>query len=207
MAKPTYKFSEFVDLLIVKLYEAELEQDSTAFVNLDALARQIKGDAPPDWVFDAARVLETRALANCTFNSLGTFAKISGEGRLYVEEGRGITKQVQQTPANFYVTITGDKNNIVTAQDAANIQQKIVDEDQTPIGKVLNEITKRIESDAALPEGTRKEALDYTNLIRNETKKPEPNRSLVAAVLEPLSKIASIAGNVATLIKFLNASF
>ena len=205
MAKPSYKFSEFVDLLIVKLYEVEREQDSSAFVNLDALARQIKGEIPSDWVFDAAKVLETRALANCAYNSRGTFAKISGEGRLYVEEGRGITKKVQQSPANFYVTVTGDKNNIVTAQDATNIQQTMVDADQTPIGKELSEITKRIEADAALPETIRKEALDYANLIRNETKKPEPNRSLVAAVLEPLSKITSIAGNVATLIKFLNA--
>jgi hypothetical protein len=207
MAKPSYKFSEFVDLLVVKLYESEREQDSSAFVNLDALAQQIKGDIPSDWVFDAAKVLETRALANCTFNPRGTFAKISGEGRLYVEEGRGITKQVQQSPANFYVTVTGDNNNILAAQDATNIQQKTIDETQTPIGKELNEITKRIEADSALSEATRQEALDYANLIRNETKKPEPNRSLVAAVLEPLSKIASIAGNVATLIKFLNASF
>jgi uncharacterized protein (UPF0147 family) len=207
MAKPKFKFSEFVDLLIVKLYEAEREQDSSAFVNLDMLAQQINDDIPSDWVFDAAKVLETRALANCTFNSMGTFAKISGEGRLYVEEGRGITKEVQRAPSNYYVTVNGDQNNVVTAQDASNIQQKTVSEDQTPIGKVLDEITKRIEADIALPEAIRKEALDYANLIRKETKKPEPNRSLVAAVLEPLSKIASIAGNVATLIKFLNASF
>lgn len=172
---------------------------------MDALARSIKGDIPTEWVFDAAKVLEARALADCRINSMGTFAKISGEGRLYVEEGRGITQKIQESPANFYVTVTGDKNNIVTGQVATGIQQGVASDDQTPVGRLLTEISKGIKADSELSESDRKEALDYAELIRKETRKHEPNRSLIAAVLDPLSKIASIAGNIATLMKYLNA--
>jgi hypothetical protein len=205
MARPSYKFSELIDLLIVMLYEADRQQENPSFVSLDALAQQIKGEIPSEWVFDAAKVLQSRMLADCTFNSMGTYAKISGEGRLYVEEGRGITREAQQSPANFYVTVNGDNSNILVAQNATDVRQANASEDQTPVGKVLNEIQKRIQEDPKLTQDARSEALDYAALIRKETKKAEPNRTLVAVVLDSLSKIASIAGNVATLMKYLNA--
>lgn len=93
MPRPTYKFSEFVDLLLFKLYEADADGGGTGFFNLDQMANDIKGDVPSEWVFDAAKVLETRALADCVFTFGGTLGKIAGEGRLYVEEGRGFTKK------------------------------------------------------------------------------------------------------------------
>ena len=68
MAKPAYKFTEFVDLLLVALYEDLIGNE---FQNLEALAATIKGDVPPDWVFDAAKVLQTLALADCHFHVRG----------------------------------------------------------------------------------------------------------------------------------------
>jgi hypothetical protein len=41
--------------------------------------------------------------------------------------------------------------------------------------------------------------------MEQELKKPEPNRNLVSVVLDSLSKIASIAGNVGSLVKLFNA--
>ena len=62
MAAP-YKFSQFMDLLLVKLYEAD-QRDSTQFVDLESLAKEIKGDIPQGWILDAGKVLDTRALAD-----------------------------------------------------------------------------------------------------------------------------------------------
>ena len=67
MAKPAYKFTDFVDLLLVALYEADQSDNGDGFQDLGALAATIKGDVPRDWVFDAAKVLETRMLADCIF--------------------------------------------------------------------------------------------------------------------------------------------
>jgi hypothetical protein len=206
MAAPTYKFSEFVDLLLVKLYELDREQGQSGFFDLNRLATDIKGDVPREWVFDAAKVLETRALADCIFTFGGTHAKISGEGRLYVEEGRGITKKVQEAPSTYYVNINGSNNQVVAGHNATEIRQTAVTNDQTPVAALLKEIDERIQSDAGLPKESREEALVLTDVVRREIKKIEPNRTLLGAVLDPLSKISSIAGNVATLIKLFNAS-
>src|SRR5437868_1222212 len=108
MPKPAYKFTDFVDLLLVALYEADQSENGNEFQDLDALAATIKGDVPRDWVFDAAKVLQTRALADCIFTFGGTHAKISGQGRLYVENEQGFTKQAQQFHTTYYnVTVSG----------------------------------------------------------------------------------------------------
>jgi hypothetical protein len=206
MDRPTYKFTEFVDLLLVKLYDLDQTQGSDGFFDLDALAKQIKGDVPTGWVFDAAKVLDTRALADCMITFGGAHAKISGEGRLYVEEGRGITKSAQEAPDSYYVNVNGSDNQIVVGHSQSDIRQNGGAADESPVAKLVDEMAKRIEADSTLAPSAREEALTYTKLVLHEVKKPEPNRSLIAAVLEPLSKIASIAGSVASLIKLFNAA-
>ena len=46
--------------------------------------------------------------------------------------------------------------------------------------------------------------MGYVKVVRGELRKHEPNQSIVAAVLEPLSHILSIASQVANLIKVFN---
>lgn len=206
MPKPSYKFTEFIDLLLVALYDADQSDDGTGFQNLEALAATIKGDVPPDWVFDAAKVLQTRALADCIFTLGGTEAKITGQGRLYVESGQGFTKKAQESHATYYnVTVSGSGNQVVTGQDVAGVSQTIT-QPVSPALRLLDEMAEKIQNDNTLAGPTKLEATTYTNLLRFEVTKSEPNRTLIATLLESLSKIASIAGNVASFIRLLNAS-
>ena len=93
MPATALRFSQFVDLLMVRLYELDL-QEGDRFFDLNAIARQIRESVPSGWVFDAAKVLQTRGLAECIFTFGGIQAQLTGEGRLYVEEGRGVTRDV-----------------------------------------------------------------------------------------------------------------
>jgi hypothetical protein len=203
MAKPTYKFTEFVDLLLVALNEA----DGNNLQNLEALATTIKGDIPPDWVFDAAKVLQTRGLADCIFTFGGTHAKITGQGRLYVERKEGYTKEAQESRSTYFnVTVSGSGNQVVTGQDVSGVSQTVTQPESSPALRLLDEMAEKIQSDNTLAGPTKLEATTYTNLLRFEVTKHEPNRTLIATLLESLSKIASIAGSVASFIRLLNAS-
>ena len=205
MAKPEYNFTGFIDLLLVALYDADQADSSVEFQDLGALAATIKGDVPRRWVFDAAKVLETRELANCKFNSMGTYAIITGQGRLYVEEGKGITKQAHESHETYYnVTITGSGNQVVTGQKPSNISQTIT-RPESPAKRLLNEMIEKIDNDDSLAVPVKLEAHTYTKLLLFEVEKPEPNRTLIATLLESLSKVTSIAGHVASFIRLFNA--
>lgn len=206
MPKPSYKFTDFVDLLLVALYEADQSDTGGDYQDLDALASTIKGEVPPDWVFDAAKVLHTRGLADVIFTFGGTEGKISGQGRLYVEAGMGFTKEAQASHNNFYVTVSGSGNQVVTGQDASGVSQTTSQQESSPALRLLKEMEAKINSDAVLPGHTKLEATTYIKLLRFEVAKAEPNRTLIATLLESLSKIASIAGNVASFIRLLNAA-
>ena len=207
MAKPAYKFTEFVDLLLVALYEADQSDNGNEFQNLESLAATIKGDVPRDWVFDAAKVLEMRALADCIFAFGATRAKISGQGRLYVESGMGFTKKAQESHPTYYnVTVSGSGNQVVTGQDVSGVSQTVTQPESSPALRLLDEMAEKIQGDTTLAGPAKLEATTYANLLRFEVKKAEPNRTLIATLLESLSKIGSIAGNVASFIRLLNAS-
>lgn len=206
MPAPTFKFSEFIDMLLVRLYELD-RSDGDTFYDLHAVARQLKEDVPAGWVFDAAKVMETRAWAQCIFTFGGTHAQLTGEGRLYVEEGRGITRSVvQDQPRYFNINISGGNNQIVGGANEGQVTQTItLEEEREPVFRILAEAANTVRGDATLREENRSEALTAIELIRLQIKKPEPNRNLIVAVLDPLSKIASITSAVANLIKLLNA--
>jgi hypothetical protein len=206
MAKPAYKFTEFVDLLLVALYEAAQSENGNEFQNLEALAATIKGDVPRDWVFDAAKVLQTRALADCIFTFGATEAKITGQGRLYVESEGGFTKKAQESPATYYnVTVSGSGIQVVTGRDISGVSQTIR-QPVSPGMRLLDEMSQKIQNDDTLSGPTRLEATTYISLLRFEVAKPQPNHTLIATLLESLSKIASIAGSVASFIHLLNAA-
>jgi len=207
MAKPAYKFTDFVDLLLVALYEADQSDNGDGFQDLGALAATIKGDVPRDWVFDAAKVLETRMLADCIFTFGGTHGKITGQGRLYVESEQGFTKKAQESHATYYnVTVAGSGNQVVTGQNVSGVSQTVTQPESSPALRLLDEMAEKIQGDNTLAPPAKLEATTYTNLLRFEVKKAEPNRTLIATLLEALSKITSIAGSVASFIRLLNAS-
>lgn len=202
MAKPSYRFTDFVDLLLVALFDHSDEGDD--YQNLESLAATIKGDVPQDWVFDAAKVLQSRGLADCIFTFGGTHAKITGPGRIYVDSKQGFAKEAIDKHATYYnVTVTGPNSQVVTGQTVSNVSQTIT-QPISPAQRLLNEIEQKIQQDATLAEPTKLEATTYTKLLRFEVTKPEPNRTLIATILESLGKIASIASNVTSFMRLLN---
>ncbi|HEX5244127.1 MAG TPA: hypothetical protein VFW23_12760 [Tepidisphaeraceae bacterium] len=206
MPSTTMQFKEFIDLLLVRLYELD-RADGGQFFDLNAIAREAKDQIPSSWPFDAAKVLETRGLARCIYTFGGTHAQLTGEGRLYVEEDRGTTRKIREAPAHYFnVTISGNNNQIAAGHHHQGTTQTLaLEQEREPAFRLLDEATKTLQDDQTLNGATRAEGMTYLELLRLQLKKQEPDRSLVAAVLEPLSKISSIAGNVATLIRLFNA--
>ena len=94
---------------------------------------------------------------------------------------------------------------MVTGQDVSGVSQTIA-QPVSPALRLLDEMAEKIQGDNTLSQATKDEAKQYTDLLRFEVKKPEPNRTLIATLLESLSKISSIAGSVASFIRLLNAS-
>jgi hypothetical protein len=204
MPATALKFSQFVDLLMTRLYELD-HQQGDRFYDLNALAAQIREAIPPGWVFDAGKVLQTRGLAECLFTYGGIQAQLTGEGRLYVEEGRGITKEVSDHPENYFnVTVIGDSNQVaaVHGQSAATQSQTL--KERAPAFRVLQEIERTLNSDQSLDGPRKLEAGTLLNLLRIQLEKEEPDRSLVGALLDSLGRTSSIAGVVANLVKILN---
>jgi hypothetical protein len=202
------RFSEFVDLLLATLYRQEEQTPGTGpgqYIDLNALSRQFKEPVPFQWVFDAAKVLESRALVRCMFTMRGVLAQLTGEGRLYVEEdhGTGIIKQFKELPQNF-VVVSGTGNQVVVGGNQTEVHQSIEQERQ-PAFELLDEISKQLKQDATLTSQEKEDLLSDVDMIRGQLKRREPNRPALAALLEPLSKVASIAGFVLNLIKLLNA--
>jgi hypothetical protein len=199
------KFTEFVDRLIVKLYELDGEHPGE-FQNLAMIAESIRDSVPPSWIFDAGKVLDTRGFADVLFTFGGTDAKITGEGRLYVEEGRGTTQEIQAHPQNYYVTVSGNNNQVATGNQTGQMTQTItIEQERAPAFALVDETINKLTNDPALSGPKKLEAVTYANLIKSELIKAEPNKNLIAAVLDPLAKIASIAGSVASLVKLFNA--
>jgi hypothetical protein len=199
------KFSEFVDALLVRLYELDRAALEPGFFNLDQVAKQLAEAVPTGWVFDAAKVLENRGFANCLYTFGGVSAELTGEGRLYVEEGRGITKEIQGHPeAYFHVSVVGNGNQIATGNANQVKRSDNVAIERAPTFALLDQIESSLAADESIGSAKEIEASTYLKLIRIQLEKPQPDLSLIAAVLDPLTQIPSIAARVANLAKLLN---
>jgi hypothetical protein len=96
--------------------------------------------------------------------------------------------------------VTGNNNQVgIQASQTMTIEK----ESGIATG-ILREMRSAVRDDETLSESKKVEASKYLDVVEEETKKSEPNRNILAAILEPLSKIASIAGKVATLIQIIN---
>lgn len=206
MPATKFKFSEFVDLLLVRLYDLDQEHGDR-FSDLNALANDIDGHVPRNWAFDAGKVMDTRGWADCLFTFGGVSAQITGEGRLYVESRQGLTGRALDHREEFFrpsVVVTGSHNQVVVGSQNTASQEAVVESERRPAFDTLNEIRSILDSSQALASHRKLEAKTYVNLVEMELKKPEPDRRILTAILDSLSKITAIGSQVATLIKFLN---
>jgi hypothetical protein len=202
----TLKFSEFMELLLARLYDMERSTRSMEYFDLNDAAQSLNVTVPKDWVFDAARVLEGRGLAD-TILTLGggAHARLSGEGRLFVEEqrGTGIITKYHENPTP-YVVVAGNQNQVGVGGEQQVRQTTSIEKEREPAFELLDEIRRKIAQDRELGQQEKEDLLTDVESVRGQLKKREPNRTVLAALLQPLSTVSSVANLVASLIKLLN---
>lgn len=205
VAVPTMRFSEFVDFLLVRLFELERTQGAGGYFLLNDIAKELKEAIPVAWVVDAGRVLEARRLATCALQIGGHVrAQLTGEGRLFVEEERGAVKKVREELA--HIIVTGSNNQIAVAGgNQINLTQTLgIEKEREPAFRLLAEIEAFLKGDKSLGDDSRADYLTDLEMVRAQLRKREPNRSALAAILEPLSQVTSIATKIADLVRLLN---
>lgn len=204
--KQKLTFSQFIDLILVRLYEYENNQPG-GFLNLGKIVNELKFEVPYNWVFDAGKILEGRGLAHVLFALGGTaMARISGEGRLYVEDeqGTGIIKDYNKDKGTF-VYVSGKNNQVNVGNVNSDINQKItIKEERKPVFDLLDKIEEKLRSEDLVTKDELNDLLTDLASLRTQLEKKEPNKNVIAALLEPLSNITSIAGHVSDLINYLN---
>ena len=200
-------FSQFIDLLLARLYDAQ-RQNPGGMIDLNEIAADLKESAPEDWVVDAARVMQARGLADCIISYGACRARLTGEGMLFVEEerGTGAIRQYRQEPGQFFqhVSVTGTGNQVVLGTGQKEISHSSsVEHEREPVFRVLGEIEVAIKHEGSLGPAEREDLLADLASLRQQLRKREPNQSAIAALLAPMSHIATVATRVATLIKML----
>lgn len=205
--QPVLKFSEFIDLVLARLHELERDGSPGVLFDLNVVVRGLKVKAPPQWVFDAGKILESRGWAQVAFTfGGGCQARLTGEGRLYVEEGRGtgIIPKYREAPGEF-VSESGMGNQVLDGGPTGAVSQAVaIEQERAPAFHVLRQLKDVLRHDATLTESERKDLLTDVEMIEQQLRKREPNRAALFALLEPLSRISSIAGFVADLIRWFN---
>ena len=205
--RPIFKFSEFIDLLLARLHELERDGRPGVLFDLNAVARELKVKVPPQWVFDAGKILESRGWAQVAFTfGGGCQARLTGGGRLYVEEerGTGIIPRYREAPGQF-VSVSGVGGQVLVGSLTGSVSQAVaIEQERAPAFHVLRQLKDVLRHDASLAESERKDLLVDVEMIEQQLRKREPNRAALFALLEPLSRITSIAGFVADLIRWFN---
>lgn len=201
-------FSQFIDLLLARLYDAQRENPE-GMVDLNEIATDLRESVPEDWVVDAAKVMQARGLADCMISYGACRARLTGQGMLFIEEGRGsgAIRQYREDPTQFFqhVHVSGSgSHQVIVGNNPSGITQTSTAERERPqVFHLIEQIQDRISSDPTLGQAEREEIASDIESVRQQMKKRVPNLSAVAAILEPMGRIASVAGQVAMLIKNL----
>lgn len=193
-------FTQFVELILARLYEADRQQPGH-YVDLFMLAEELRQDVPDDWVREARDALQNRDLIH-SFKVSGRIAeaKLTGEGRLYVEQGgdTGIIDEYKQHPTNF-VIVTGSRAQVAVGTGGnvtqTSVQGKVPDE----AWELLDLIENEVRDADGLSHQERQDALTDVKTARAQLERPEPNKQAAIAILDPLAKVSSIGSFVAKL--------
>jgi hypothetical protein len=199
-----FGFSGFIDLLLARLYDIERQQEQGKFWSLNSIASQMKEKIPTIWVLDAARIMESRGLVTAIYTFGGNVrAELSGDGRMYVEENRGtgVIAEYKKHPSRFFAA----KPQTGRSGSARPLERKAtLAEERKPLFDVIGKMKHGLRQDKSLSAESRSDALRDLATIEEQLKKREPNRSAIAALLEPLSRIGSIADHIANVITLIN---
>ena len=118
-------FTEFVELMLVRLYEADRQQPGEV-IDLSRLAAELGQDVPEGWLFDAVEALADRGLVEDMRTMQTAHAILRGEGRLFVERGgsTGVIDEYRQHPANF-VVVSGSGHQVAVATGGSVTQTSV----------------------------------------------------------------------------------
>ncbi len=201
MSKEKLTFSEFITLLLTRLYEDETANGPGKYIHLGVLAKDFKQDIPRQWVFDAGKVLEARGLAKCIFAIGGlVMASLTGEGRMFVEEAisdeKNVAKKYKENRENF-INVTG--TNLSTGSNNSQIIN--IEEERSELFSILKDIKEYINNSTI---ENKPDYISDLDSIESQLNKKEPNKSIIADLLEPFGKMIDIAGKVANFISLIN---
>ena len=133
-------------------------------------------------------------------------ARLTGEGRLYVEEerGTGIIHEYHQAPAQF-ISVSGTANQVLIGSTTGGVSHAVtIEQERAPAFRLLDQLKDVLQRDSAMTDSEREDLLSDVQMVEQQLRKREPNRAVLAALLEPLSRVASIAGFIADLVRLLN---
>lgn len=144
-------FTEFVDFVLVRLYERD-QEDAGARVNISDIAGELREPVPFQWVIDALGVLDRRGWARDWGLDNANVAEITGEGRLYVE-GRehqtDVIEQYRERPYNF-VFVSGVGHQVAVGTSGNVTQTSISADMRVQALAIVKDMREHLETDASL---------------------------------------------------------
>jgi hypothetical protein len=145
--------------MLARIVEADRQQPG-AYVDMIPLAEELRQDIPIDWVFDAREALEVRGLVD-PMKVIGHIApaKLTGEGRLYVEQGgdTGVIDEYRQHPSNF-VIVSGTGHQVAVGVQG-DVSQTSGDVGvPAEVWELLDAIEKKLGEDPTLDDRARQDA-------------------------------------------------
>ena len=192
-----------MDLLLTCLYDFDRTRPGD-YPALSEVHAAIKAAVPEQWILDAASVLNSRGLIEWLPEIGGYgYARLSGQGRLYVEDGTPTIKRAREAPNHFFVT--GDHAQIVVAGDYGTVtQNQSVDSRRQPAFRIIDDLAKKLGADSSLGDDEKSELKVDLETVRSQLMKRSPNMTVVANLLSGLRNVASVASDVAKLVALLN---
>ena len=92
----------------------------------------------------------------------------------------------------------------MSGNEATITQTMTIEEERKPAFEILSQIEAQLKRDSSLSDQEREDLVTNVDMIRGQLRKREPSRLALAALLQPLGQVASVAGFVVNLIKLLN---
>jgi hypothetical protein len=193
-------FAEFIDLALARVAEADRDSPGE-YIDLYQVAADLNDDISDQWVFDAAKHLDYQGLVNW-MKVMGRTAPVAltGDGRLYVEQGgvTGVIAEYREQPWQF-VLISGEGHNVAVSQTGGVTQA--ANRAEGDVFVLLSQIENGIEADQTLSPEAKAAAQIDLQAVRGQLQKPEPNRTVIKALLEPMTALASVGSLVLKLIE------
>ena len=190
--------TELSELLLVRLYELA-EENSSDMHDLMEIGEKF-GETDKFKIHQAAQVLDDRGLIKASFfMGPGADGLITGEGRLFVEQGgqTNVITQYRENPSSFTVHFHGPVSGSNVAVGSTNVSQSI---DNSQAATLLNEIHETLVNDQSLDDTAKADLLSDVETLRAELARSEPRPGVLKAISTTLGNVVSIAAAVAKLV-------